>query len=246
MYRFVLLFVLVASVHDQADILGQLQICKRSDPELNDCLKSSIKGALKILASGVPSLKIPSIDPIEVERWTIHATDALPYAQNYANLTLAGYSDIEIEDVYTNFGDEYFSIHLMCSAPKLLAQGDYEYYLDKQAKGEDLSSKGKTEWKYDDHKFFVKLDGDLIKRGDVEYAEITRTDLSMVRLHSFEMTFKTENQQIGDKLGELVTGDSRKLASINVGGYENLYASAFHRIANAVFAAIPFDKLLPK
>ncbi|XP_031331979.1 uncharacterized protein LOC116162495 [Photinus pyralis] len=245
MYRFVLLFVLFASAHSQTDILGQIHICKRSDPKLNDCLKSSIKGALKILASGVPNLKIPSIEPIQIDKWTIHASDALPYEQNYENLNLTGYSNIEIEDVYTNIGDEYFSIHLMCSAPKLLVQGDYTYYLVKQTK-EDLSSQGTMEYKYDQHKFFVKLDGDFIERDDVEYAEITQTDFSMVRLHSFEMTFMTEDQQIGDKLGELVNGGSRKLASVNIGEYENMYASAFHRIAKAVFAAYPCNKLWPK
>ncbi|KAB0791271.1 hypothetical protein PPYR_03071 [Photinus pyralis] len=246
MHRFVLVFVFFASVHSQTDILGQLHICKRSDPKLNDCLKSSIKGALKILASGVPSLKIPSIDPIEVERWTIHASDVLPYEQYYENLNLTGYSDIEIEDVYTNVGDEYFSIHLMCSAPKLLVQGDYAYYLVRPTKGEDLSSQGTVEYKYDAHKFFVKFDGDIIKKGGVEYSEIIRTDFSMVRLRSFEMTFQTDHQRIGDKLGELVNGGTRKLATINMGEYEEMYAAAFQRIANAVFASNPSEKLLPK
>lgn len=43
-----------------------LHICRKSDPQLNDCIKTSIDILRPFLIKGIPSLDIPSIDPIEI------------------------------------------------------------------------------------------------------------------------------------------------------------------------------------
>lgn len=43
-----------------------LHICRKSDPNLPECMKKSIETIRPFLVSGIPELDIPSIDPIEI------------------------------------------------------------------------------------------------------------------------------------------------------------------------------------
>lgn len=43
-----------------------LHICRKSDPKLNDCIKTSIDILRPFLVKGIPELDIPSIDPIDI------------------------------------------------------------------------------------------------------------------------------------------------------------------------------------
>ncbi|KAK5638510.1 hypothetical protein RI129_012805 [Pyrocoelia pectoralis] len=225
---------------------GKLQICKRSDPQIDDCMKSSIEKALKIFANGSSDNNMLSIDPLEIDAWVVPSIGAhVPYDQKYSNMKVYGYSDITIDELYASVDDQDFSLHMMCSIPKLTVLCDYEYP-NAIINGEDLSSAGKAEYSYDAHKFYVKFDGNVIKKGNEEYLEIIHTDVATLRLHLFIIKLKTENADIEKKMNDFINNNSRRISNMNMGGYEKMYAYGFQRFANSIFSAIPYNKILPK
>lgn len=50
-----------------------LQVCKRKDPKLNDCIKSSIYALQPYLGKGIPEMKIQSMDPLSVTQLDLSA-----------------------------------------------------------------------------------------------------------------------------------------------------------------------------
>lgn len=45
---------------------GYLHICRKSDPNIEECMATSIETLKPYLVEGIPDLDIPSIDPIDI------------------------------------------------------------------------------------------------------------------------------------------------------------------------------------
>lgn len=43
-----------------------LKVCKKSDPKINECVYNSVNNLKPYLVTGIPSLDIPSLEPIDL------------------------------------------------------------------------------------------------------------------------------------------------------------------------------------
>lgn len=43
-----------------------LHVCRKNDPKLDDCIKTSIETIQPVLINGIPNVEIPSIDPLDI------------------------------------------------------------------------------------------------------------------------------------------------------------------------------------
>lgn len=43
-----------------------IHVCKGNDPQLNDCIVQSIQALRPLLATGIPEMDVPSMEPLDV------------------------------------------------------------------------------------------------------------------------------------------------------------------------------------
>ncbi|KAK5638163.1 hypothetical protein RI129_012458 [Pyrocoelia pectoralis] len=245
MILFATLSILFPAIYCQSEIIGKLQLCHQHDPQINDCLKSSIQKGLKTFANGFPQYNIPSIEPMEVESWSVPAGKVLPFNQNYYDMKLHNYSTVIIEKVNSTINDRGFHLALTCFGESMAVDGKYEY-LNAFLDGVNLTSKGKVKYFYFEHRFSVIFDGEVVKNGGADYLEIKRSSVDILKLDLFKIAFTSEDNDVGDKITTMFNNISNKLINDNREGYERMYSVEFKRIANAILSAFPYDELLPK
>lgn len=77
-----------------ADAVTEL-MCRRSDPDLDECLLNNAAKIFPLLANGVPSAKIDPIDPSHVEFMTSEGDlENVKVKMIMKNITLYGVSNI--------------------------------------------------------------------------------------------------------------------------------------------------------
>ncbi|KAK5638509.1 hypothetical protein RI129_012804 [Pyrocoelia pectoralis] len=245
MFWLVSVLILSSFAHCNEDLLRQFQICKRSDPQLNDCLKSAIQQSINILKNGLPQYNIPSMNPINIPKWTMPKGGILSYEQKYTNIELHDYPTTVILAVTSKIEDDDFSLSLKCTAPILKVKCNYRYD-DAKLGGVDVSSVGSLIYTYYDRDFYITFTGGILNNGSGRYLLISDTQINITRIGSFTVKYESENLAAADLLTKLSYENLDTLLTVNKGGYDDMYATGLKNIANAVFAAIPYDKLFPK
>ncbi|XP_031331966.1 uncharacterized protein LOC116162481 isoform X2 [Photinus pyralis] len=103
-----LLFTLI--IFCNAQLITKFQVCSRSDPNINSCLKSAVINALPVLKDGVNEYGLLSLEPIRLERFVVKAMPPTHFDQVYTNIELYGYMSSQIEEVTAQITDDSFSI----------------------------------------------------------------------------------------------------------------------------------------
>ncbi|KAB0791272.1 hypothetical protein PPYR_03072 [Photinus pyralis] len=235
----------LAVAHCSEDFLGNLQVCKRNDRNIDSCLKNAVSQAVKLLADGYPEHGIQPLEPLKVGGWNVTKGSVLPFDQDYYDMKLHNYSDIVIESVSSKFDDENFYVEIIALGPHMYVDGRYEYY-DAILNGVNLTSKGKIEYYYTGYKFYVDLFGKIVKRNGVEYVDITACTVDVLSLDLLRIEFRSENPELDDVITTKFNNIWKELISDNREGYERMYSEKFKEVASSVFSAFRYDKLLPK
>ncbi|RZF33319.1 hypothetical protein LSTR_LSTR007664 [Laodelphax striatellus] len=117
--------VVVVSGHPK--LPDEMPLCKRNDPNLNECLKKAIQTSVSVLANaGIPSLDVPAIDPLHIHEILVHQNSShsvrIMLALNHADVV--GLSGIEIQSVDADWDNYKIRIDMKSNA--LTIVGDYK------------------------------------------------------------------------------------------------------------------------
>lgn len=244
MNNFILLCAFINFVYANDEFLKNFQVCKRSDSKLNECLKGAIQKALKFIENGVDKFNIPSMQPLEIESWTVKGTDVVPFEQKYKNGQLYNYATSSIDRVQAIINDDNFSIYINGHVPIVKFSGQYQYD-NAVFYGENLTGNGTLLFIEYGNVFLVNMTGRVNRNGNKPTLEIVSVsledtvemmDINIDRLH-VELS-----AQSSDHLSKHWGVIFNELAV----GYSEMYAFAFKTIANTIFSQLDYDKLFPK
>lgn len=77
-----------------------LTVCHRSDPKLNDCMRTAILSLQPKLADGIAELLIPSCEPLQIPKVIIRQNaGAISMESEYANILVFGLSNFTLRSV---------------------------------------------------------------------------------------------------------------------------------------------------
>ncbi|KAB0790283.1 hypothetical protein PPYR_15383 [Photinus pyralis] len=238
-----LLLVHVAVAASYSNILSQLQVCKRSDPNLNGCLRTAIQAALPLLKNGVPEISFPSMNPIKIEMVYINAEPPMDFDQVYSNIELHGHADSVITDVSTRIDEKnvIMAIKGECNTGTLSMGLEYK---DAIVFGFDLSGKGRMEQIHHDYHFLIYIEGEL--KPKAKHLSIRNVTVD-VDLKDFSITVDLYgNQQLSKTVSKVFTDNSALLYGAVRKEVEEIYGAAYGNLVKRLFAKIPIDELLPK
>ncbi|KAK4875932.1 hypothetical protein RN001_012354 [Aquatica leii] len=219
-------------------------ICKRSDPNLNECLKEAIQKALSFIENGIDKFRIPSMQPIKIKTWTVQGTDILPFEQHYQNGQLYNYASSTIDQVQATITDNDFSISINGHLPMAKFVGQYK--IDNAIfYGQNLTGNGTIVYIEYANVFVINMTGRVNRNGDIPILQITSTvhnntieDLD-INLDTFHIEQSAKHSDHLNKHWKVIVDELRE-------GYLEMYAVAFQNIANSIFSQLDYDKLFPK
>ncbi|KAH0807438.1 hypothetical protein GEV33_015353 [Tenebrio molitor] len=109
-----------------AKLPSNFKKCNRKQSDFNACFSEAVAHAVKQLNVPVKEVGLPSIDPLVVPSLKIGAgTSAVSFEQSYTNLSLTGFTNVNIEKVEMNFKTNTLSIE--GSVPDVVMSFTYDF-----------------------------------------------------------------------------------------------------------------------
>ncbi|XP_023014640.2 protein takeout [Leptinotarsa decemlineata] len=110
--------------YEAKDLPKHFPNCHRLDPNLNQCLIKATEQVKPYMATGVPELNIPPLDPFLIPQITLEqGTSALNFKANLTNVLIHGMTDY----TFTRFDFDVPNLQFFCDATlkELHLEGDY-------------------------------------------------------------------------------------------------------------------------
>ncbi|XP_031358809.1 uncharacterized protein LOC116182414 [Photinus pyralis] len=226
-----------------ADILDNLQVCKRSSSNLNDCLKSAIESALPVLKDGLPEFGFPSLEPIKMDKWNIEPQPPLHFTKRYENIEMYNHWASQIKDVSCAIGEKDFSLKIKGYNPKIKLESDYEF-VNSSFAGIDVSGKGKATYDHSGYDFDLTMRGEIVQKGGDDYLTLSSANLVMTA-EKFSINFKSDNAQRDNLINTFGGLHGVIMFPLVKHDYEMMYAEAYRKLANIILDQVPYNNLFP-
>lgn len=102
-------------------------MCRKSDPNLSDCVNASIELLRPKLANGIPELLLPPSEPLEIPQITIQQNaGAIRMESEYTNIMVYGLSNFTLRYIRIDADTNKFRIKLWF--PQLKMTSDYHIH----------------------------------------------------------------------------------------------------------------------
>lgn len=106
------------------EIPEYIKQCKRSDPKLIDCFRSSLEHLKPYLARGIPEIELPSVEPFKMDSLSLQLTDGPQgYKITLKNMEVFGASNFEVQSMKLSENGEPFKARIVM--PKLKIEAKY-------------------------------------------------------------------------------------------------------------------------
>ncbi|XP_071439964.1 protein takeout-like [Hetaerina americana] len=243
----VLLLALVSPIPAAgASLPSYISVCKRNDPNLNECFLKSALETLPNIINGDKSLKIPNLDPFRIESMTIgeDANSNVGLELLFKNIDMIGLKNTVIKDAKIDLDKLRLEFEML--VPSLKVEGPYE--VNGKILVLPITGKGQSDITLENVKAKWFVTGKLVgktpetQRLQVDSAKVDIDPENMIihldGLFGGDKTLSDNmnlflNENWKDVLGELKPGVNEALAQI------------VSLIGNQVVSSVPYNQLLP-
>ncbi|XP_054269981.1 circadian clock-controlled protein daywake-like [Macrosteles quadrilineatus] len=229
-----------------AKIPDYVPVCKKSDPNFDQCVIKAIEVVRPHLAKGIPKMKVPPVEPLVIPALEINRnTDALQVKAKLTDIRAFGGSNFIVNNLKTDLNK--LAVVASVTLPFLQVTSDYD--VDGRLLVIPLKGKGIFKGNFTNIKADVRATGKLIKnKKGTEFAQVK--DLS-VKLRIGDQTVKFINK--GSRDTEAITQTAmnfynqnrQQVLEIIMPIVEETTVAFARQFGNTIFRAIPFSEILP-
>ncbi|KAF5281610.1 hypothetical protein FQR65_LT02930 [Abscondita terminalis] len=237
-------FIIIFSFGFCAKLIEQFKICKRSDPNLNDCLKDAIQEALPLVESGTPEFGIPSMNPVKVPSWIVKKKPPLlTFEQIYSDLEVHHLTKAKVNSVQAVISDNDLFLQLKLYNPLIKFITKYDYK-DAVLMEQNITGQGYATFLNIDSQMEVNISGRVVPKTDKTVLEEITVVLDVevdhvdTNLEHFHFEFDRNNSEHLNKYSKLFTELSR--------GYFDMIINDIILVSNSIFQQIDYNLLFPK
>ena len=218
-----------------------LHVCKRNNPNLGECMKSSVENIRPYLVAGLPEYNMPSLEPLILKE-VVAAPGTI--ILRVKNIYVHGASNFTVSRLKANLDKLRFVVEL--DFPKLFIKGDYD--VDGKVILLRLQGSGPITGTFTNCKGLVKLQAEIARGPDGE---------NHLRVVDFKTKIAVAQGQL--KLENLFGGDPILGEAINMAinsnfdsflkelqpSIESAISDIFLKIANSILDQFTYDSLFP-
>nr|XP_031842130.1 protein takeout-like isoform X2 [Nomia melanderi] len=219
--------------------------CKKSDPDINKCIVRSIDQLRDKLASGIPELEAPAIEPLNLKE--IRLSRGPVGARLDVNLTdmqVAGPSSFKVRDLEADVENVKFTFKV--SFEKLSFQGKYQ--IDARILLLRLAGQGDLSGTFTDYDSDIVLKARKVLRGGETYLNFEKMKIKIKigksNLHLSNL-FR-EDSILGTASNELLNNNSALLIDEITPVLETSLAELFTDVANKITKSFTYKELFPE
>ncbi|KAF5270011.1 hypothetical protein FQR65_LT05810 [Abscondita terminalis] len=234
--------IMAESVFSQLDF--DFVFPKRSDPNLNDCLKNAITNALQFLQYGVPEFNIPSMEPFEIPEWTVKRSGLVTFDQNYKNIRVYNQASTVIDELEANITDNHVTIKFNGRNPMLKMIAIYNY-TDANLFGADMSGNGTFVFIHFGNQLSMNLSGETVRQKDETKLIIKSLDFHL-EIQEMDITLDHDHLELSKEKSANANKHGAQAFAEMQRGYSEMYAHIYKIIAESVFSQLDFDSVFPK
>uniref|UniRef100_A0A1Y1KJ36 Uncharacterized protein n=1 Tax=Photinus pyralis TaxID=7054 RepID=A0A1Y1KJ36_PHOPY len=237
-------FVFLGSPALSADLPSYIKLCKKTVPDISQCMVNSIAELIPYLIKGIPELNFPPIDPMHGRNvsFTVRQSSIKVYAE-LGNGVVTGLKDMKVEYAKLDFDSGIFETKV--TVPRLIIKGQYRF------KGTvmlfDIDGGGDGEINATDASAVLTQFGEYYMKDGVRYIKFDKADL---KAHAEGLSIRLDDLF---KNNEALTQSVNKLINDNIQTLkfelDELLGKAIQQTALRDFLEIynmfPIDVLFP-
>ncbi|XP_026291089.1 protein takeout [Frankliniella occidentalis] len=216
-------------------------ICKRTDPQVDQCIKKSVEQLRPHLVRGIPAFNVPSLEPLILPE--IRVGESTGIRIRARNVKAFGCSDFKINRLRVDLARN--DIEMAITLPKLFILGDYT--VDGRVFLLPVRGAGQLTGNMTDCKGDVHLRGTVSKRDGVDYLKY---DTLAVRIAVGRGSLHLDNlfggqQTLGDIVNAAINSNFKAFFGELKPSVERALSQEFLSVANKIVTAVPYEKLFP-
>ncbi|XP_059609127.1 uncharacterized protein LOC132256648 [Phlebotomus argentipes] len=125
MWRFIYVTIFILAAFAQtAENPPYIKQCSRSDPQLLDCLRDALHHLRPYLATGIPEIEMPSVEPFVMDNLALQLTGGPQgYRVNLKNMEVYGASNFTVKSIKLSENNKPFEARI--ALPKLVIKAKY-------------------------------------------------------------------------------------------------------------------------
>ncbi|XP_060517816.1 putative beta-carotene-binding protein [Cylas formicarius] len=225
-------------------IPSYIKVCSKNDPHIDVCIKESISYLRPQLASGIPELDVPSLEPLVIDHFQVNSgRDQARINLGVNDVKIWGASKFDITEVKVDEAQLSFFVKVLI--PHLYFEATYD--LDMQMLVLSYKGKGPMSGNLTDMVLTFQLNGEIINKNGVQYLHFPRVKNGMT-LGKIEMSFgdeKFKSEVLGKGINQVLMENGDMIAEQFAPGLAEACEGLFTDIGNHITEAFPYEELFP-
>ncbi|KAG8282426.1 hypothetical protein J6590_036392 [Homalodisca vitripennis] len=218
-----------------------IQICKRNDPHLEDCILDSVEKLRPKLKTGIPELDVPGLEPLVLP--VVDVSRGTGVRARGTNVTVRGASNFKVTNLKADLNNTKFYIGI--KIPFLTFDAQYE--VNARILVVPVKGKGPIKANATDVEGNAVLKGRKISRDGDTYVDFTelKLDLDISNYNVHLDNLFNGNKELGDAVNLALNDNKREFMEALRPVVERIVSDVLLDIAKKVTKNFTYDELFP-
>nr|BCX71430.1 adult-specific protein A2 [Ischnura senegalensis] len=226
-------------------IPSYIHICKKSDPNVENCIKRSIEDLRPQLVKGIPELNVPALEPLVLPEVVVsRGSNTANFKAVGKNVKVFGAGSFEIQDIKVDLDKNIFKA--VITIPKLFFDADYE--VDAKILVLPLKGRGPMTANATNVKGDIEMKGSIVEKDGEKYLKFNNVDLKVdianYRVH-LDGLFGGD-KVLGEATNAALNEGSRDFIQALTPVIEKTTGDILMKIANQITETFTYDQLFPE
>ncbi|KAF5296521.1 hypothetical protein FQR65_LT01511 [Abscondita terminalis] len=219
------------------------KICKRSDPNLSECLKDAIQKSLQYLQYGVPEYGIPTMEPLEIPELSIPPSPIAPFVQNHKNVRIYNHSSSIINELQAVITDTHLLIKLKGFNPMFKSVSLY-HFENAMMMGVNMSGKGTLIVMTLENTFDMEINAETIDGGNGKQRKLSgiRVDFKLFPT-KLDINLDHQHIELNNELSDHVTNHGLALFEELREEYSSMFSDVYKNYMELLFSKLDFNDI---
>lgn len=228
-------------------ILGALpsaiQVCRRSNPEINKCVVDSVNALRPLLAAGKISddFSIPPLEPLALA--TVNMDRGSEFKATFSDLLVSGPSKFQIDNLKVNLEKLTFDFNIYL--PRLSFRGKYDLKIKLLLL--NIAGTGDLKGVLENSRARVKLYCERYNKDGQQYMRVKRLVVKIqIENGQFDMKDLFNGDPVLSQVGnQFINDNSRLFLDEITPGLERSLSETFKNTANEILQLATMDDIFP-
>lgn len=239
--------LLIGAILRIDSVLGALpssiQVCRRSNPEINKCIVDSVNALRPLLASGKISndFSIPPLEPLALA--TVNMDRGSEFKATFSDLLVTGPSKFQIDNLKVNLEKLTFDFNIYL--PKLSFHGKYDLKIKLLLL--NIAGTGDLKGVLEHSRARVKLYNERYNKDGQQYMRVKRLVVKIqIEKGQFDMKDLFNGDKVLSQVGnQFINDNSRLFLDELTPGLERSLSETFKNTANEILQLATMDDIFP-